>query len=72
MKPAEFIPGLREVIAGWNGDGVDTGDDPTIQIVMITIAVIAAVIGTTELLFELLDQHERKQHDRNHRESPSL
>ena len=72
MKPGEFIPELGEVIAGWNADGVDTGDDPTIQIVMITIAVIAAVIGTTELLFELLDQHERKHHDRNHRKSPSL
>ena len=72
MKPGEFIPGLREVIAGWNADGVDTGDDPTIQIVMITIAVIAAVIGTTELLFELLDSYERKQHDRNNNQSPSL
>ena len=72
MKPGEFIPGLREVIAGWNADGVDTGDDPTIQIVMITIAVIAAVIGTTELLFELLDSYERKQHDRNNSQRPSL
>ena len=72
MKPGEFIPGLREVIAGCNGDGVDTGDDPTIQIVMITIAVIAAVIGTTELLFELLDNYKRKHHDRNHSQSPSL
>ena len=26
---------------------------------MITIAVIAGIIGTTELLFELLDRHER-------------
>ena len=72
MKPGEFIPGLREVIAGCNGDGVDTGDDTTTQIVMITIADIAAVIWTTELLFELLDNYERKQHDRNNSQSPSL
>ncbi len=39
---------------------------------MISIAVIAAVIGTTELLFELLDNYERKHYDRNHRKSPSL
>jgi len=39
---------------------------------MITIAVIAAVIGTTELLFELLDNYELKHHDRNHSQSPSL
>ena len=39
---------------------------------MISIAVIAAVIGTTELLFELLDNYERKQHDRNHSKSTSL
>ena len=39
---------------------------------MITIAVIAAVIGTTELLFELLDSYERKQYDRNNSQSPSL
>ena len=63
---------MREVIAGCNGDGVDTGDDTTIQIVMITIAVIAAVIGTTELLFELLENYERKQHDRNNSQNPSL
>ena len=31
---------------------------------MITIAVIAGIIGTTELLFELLDRHERKRHER--------
>ncbi len=30
---------------------------------MMTIAVIAEIIGTTELLFELLDRHERKRHD---------
>ena len=48
------------------------GDDPTIQIVMITIAVIAAVIGATELLFELLDNYERKQHDRDNSQNPSL
>ena len=39
---------------------------------MISIAVIAAVIGTTELLFELLDNYERKHHDRNHSKSPSV
>ena len=72
MKPGEFIPGLREVIAGCNGDGVDTGDDTTTQIVMITIADIAAVIWTTELLFELLENYERKQHDRNNSQNPSL
>ena len=34
-----------------------------IKIVMTMIVVIAALIGTTELFFELLDHHERKQHD---------
>ena len=63
---------MREVIAGCNGEGGDTGDDTTIQIVMITIAVIAAVIGTTELLFELLENYERKQHDRNNLQNPYL
>ena len=41
-------------------------------IVMITIAVIAAVIGTIELLIELLDHYNRKQHDQNNHKSPSL
>jgi|TARA_B100000405_G_C16530985_1_gene354743 hypothetical protein len=39
---------------------------------MITIAVIAAVIGITELLFELLDTRDKKHHDRNNCKSPSL
>jgi len=29
---------------------------------MTTIVVIAALIGTTELLIEFLDHHERKRH----------
>ena len=44
----------------------------TILIVMISIAVIAAAIGTTELLFEFLDRYHRTKNDRNHCKSPSL
>ena len=31
---------------------------------MVIIAVVAGIIRTTELLFELLDRHERKRHER--------
>ena len=44
----------------------------TILIVMISIAVIAAAIGTTELLFEFLDRYHRTKNDRNHCKSSSL
>jgi len=33
---------------------------------MITITVLAAVIGTTELILEVLNNKERHQNDRNH------
>ena len=36
---------------------------------MITITVIAAVIGTTELILEALNNKERHQNDRNHRKT---
>ena len=39
---------------------------------MITITVLAAVIGTTELILEALNNKERHQNDRNHRKSTSL
>ena len=38
---------------------------------MLTIAEVAAVIGTTELLFELINNLNREQHDRNHCQSSS-
>ncbi len=39
---------------------------------MITITVLAAVIATTELILEALNNKERHQNDRYHRKSTSL
>ena len=56
----------RESRAIWLYRSISRQNQLQIQeIVMITIAVIAAVIGTTELLFELVDNSDRKHHDRN-------
>ena len=39
---------------------------------MACTGVLAAVIGATELFFELLENYEREHHGKNHSRTPPL